>query len=219
MDRSPADAQPDRTAPVDIAARLEAEAAWLASRHQAAAAQVTMELAGRLAALFPPSEASRAALLDVLARGQDRHWPADLVCVLAALAHVRGASWAQIGRACGTSKQAAHERFGPWERRLAIAFDRHPTAAHQEATMPATEVPAGQIRVVVRPDFHLRDEFSAALQAVYGPGEVVYHDVPSALADKARVTTSSRDETVDIPTLLRMLPDLGKSSIMRGDAR
>jgi hypothetical protein len=109
--------------PADAAARIDAEAAWLTSRQLAAATRVTMELAGRLAALFPPGEASRAVLLKVLTDGQQRAWPADLVCVLAALAHVRGASWAQIGRACGTSKQAAHERFGPWERQLAGTLD------------------------------------------------------------------------------------------------
>jgi hypothetical protein len=220
MDRSPADAHPDRTTPVDIAARLEAEAAWLASRHQAAADQVTMELAGRLAALFPPSESSRAALLEVLARGQERDWPGDLIRVLAALAHVRGASWAQIGRACGTSRQAAHERFGPWEHQLAMAFDpHHPTTAHQGPPMPTTEVPAGQIRVVVHPDFHLRSELTAALQAVYGPGEVAYHDVLAQLPDRARVITTTRDEGVDIPTLLRTLPDPDKSSQEAGGNR
>jgi hypothetical protein len=207
MSDSPAIQQPDRVASADVTARLEAEAAWLTSRHVAAAAQVTVELAGRLAALFPPGDASQATLLDLLSRGQERQWPADLIRVLAALAHVRGASWTQVGRACGTSRQAAHERFGPWEHPIRLA-----TVAHPEPPLPTPAVPAGQLRVSVHPGFDRRDELAAALQAVYGVGEVVYHDVPSTLDGTARITTSSRDETVDIPTLLRARTQLGGAS-------
>jgi hypothetical protein len=45
----------------------------------------------------------------------------DLKAVLAHLvveAHDRGATWDEIGRAFGVSRQAVHERFGPSVRRL-----------------------------------------------------------------------------------------------------
>jgi hypothetical protein len=60
--------------------------------------------------------------------------------------------------------------------------------------------------VVVHPDADRRDELAAALQAVYGTGDVIYHDDPSAQADTAGITTATRDDLLNIPTLLRTLP-------------
>jgi hypothetical protein len=59
----------------------------------------------------------RRKLRSAVKMGAAEEWPTEVLGFWIAVLRLTGASWDDIGDLLSTSRQAAHRRFAPWERR------------------------------------------------------------------------------------------------------
>jgi len=88
-------------------------AEWLEHGRQA----LIDELGRRLSLAISLRRPDRPTLESAVTTAAAAEWPTEIIGFWIAALRMTGASWDDVGDLLGTSRQAAHRRFAPWERR------------------------------------------------------------------------------------------------------
>jgi hypothetical protein len=97
----------------DLASACRRSVEWLQHGRES----LVDELGRRLSLTMSKQRPDRAALESAIRTAVVEEWPTEILGFWIAALRAAGASWEDIGELLGVSRQAAHRRFGPWERR------------------------------------------------------------------------------------------------------
>ena len=98
---------------LEIPSLSRRSAQWLERSREA----LLDELAHQLSLMVSVQQPDRQKLRSAVTIGAAEEWPPEVLGFWIAALRLTGASWDDIGDLLSTSRQAAHRRFAPWERR------------------------------------------------------------------------------------------------------
>ena len=98
---------------LDIPSLSRRSAQWLERSREA----LVDQLGHQLSVMISVQQPDRLTLQSAVQMGAAEEWPTEVLGFWIAVLRLTGASWDDIGDLLRTSRQAAHRRFAPWERR------------------------------------------------------------------------------------------------------